>query len=146
MPILRAATLDEIFALRHAELRPNRPAATACFDGDHAPDTHHFGAFDDSGAAIGCASFMAVPRHGRPAHQLRGMATRADLTRRGIGAALLRHGMAGVVAAHGPRFWWCNARLGAVAFYQAQGWRVASEVLEIFDVGPHVEMECDPAA
>ena len=53
--VLRRASLEEILALRHAVLRPGLPLESAAFEGDDAPDTLHFGAFDGSVAmtAIG---------------------------------------------------------------------------------------------
>ena len=138
------ATIAEIIALRHAELRPGRPRAAACFDGDEAADTRHFAALEPGGAVVGCASFMRAPWHDLPAWQLRGMATRADLVRHGVGAALLGGACAQLIAWSGPRAFWCNARVTAVGFYQRQGWRVASDVFEVEDVGPHMRMVLEP--
>jgi GNAT superfamily N-acetyltransferase len=134
--VLRVARLDEILPLRHRELRPGLPLEAAVFDGDTDASTRHFGAFVD-GAAVACASLMARPWHGEPAWQLRGMATRADVVRHGLGSALLRfvEGAAG-----DPPLLWCNARLGAVPFYERQGWTVASARFEIAGVGPHHAM------
>ena len=169
--VVRRATLDEIFALRHAELRPGLPHASAEFDGDTSPTTRHFAAFaartqlasgrvatssheagglapsDDadglatpSPTAIACASFMVEPYAGRAAHQLRGMVTRADLVRRGIGGALLRYAIADLVAHDDARLFWCNARVAAVPFYRRMGWEIASDVFDVPTVGPHRAM------
>ena len=137
---IQRATLAEIIALHQTELRPGRLRATACFDGDNAPSTRHFAARDASGAIVGCASFMIAPWKKRPAWQLRGMATRGDLLRHGIGAALLGGASVQLALDDGPRVLWCNARVTAVGFYERQGWRVASEVFDVEDVGPHVQM------
>ena len=138
---VRRATLDEIFALRHTELRPGLPDDEARFDGDDEPATRHFGVFlADGGAAVGCASFMQRPWSGEPAWQLRGMATRADHVRRGIGARLLRFAEAALAAEPGPRLLWCNARLTAVPFYEGLGWVVVSGVFDVPTVGPHHAM------
>jgi GNAT superfamily N-acetyltransferase len=136
---IRRATLDEILALRHAELRPGLPLATARFDGDDAPDTWHVGAFED-GVAVACASFMRQPWEGAEAYQLRGMATRADRRRRGLGAALLRFAEATIPDATGIRLFWCNARVAAIDFYRSCGWTVESDVFEVPTVGPHRRM------
>jgi GNAT superfamily N-acetyltransferase len=161
--VVRRATLDEIFALRHAELRPGLPRGSAEFAGDTSPTTRHFAAFatdsrladdrlaassDDGGGlptrrpassrdAVGCASFRVEPYAGAAAHQLRGMATRADLARRGIGSALLRHAVADLVAYDGARMFWCNARVAAIPFYRRMGWEIASDVFDVPTVGPH---------
>jgi len=135
--LLRRAALAEILPLRHRELRPGRALDAAAFDGDDEPATVHVGAFlVHPGDAVACASFMARD----PAYQLRGMATRADLVRRGLGSALLRYAVGALPDRARARSLWCNARLEAVPFYRRMGWTVASERFEIPDVGPHHAM------
>jgi GNAT superfamily N-acetyltransferase len=134
---VRRASLDEIVALRHAELRAGLPREAAHFDGDDEPETIHVGAFADDGSAVGCASLMRRPLDGVDAWQLRGMATRADHLRRGIGARVL----ALIEATAGdPPLLWCNARVPAVAFYASQRWTVISDVFDIPTAGPHRRM------
>jgi GNAT superfamily N-acetyltransferase len=156
--LLRIATLSEIIALRHTELRPGLPEKTAQFDGDLDATTRHFGGFlrEDApdasplpaaatgaidtapgATAIACASFMARARDGEPAQQLRGMATRAAMVGRGLGGALLRHAIVELVRHEGTRLFWCNARVVAVQFYLRMGWRIASGVFNVPTVGPH---------
>jgi GNAT superfamily N-acetyltransferase len=137
---IRRAAFAEVLALRHAELRAGMPIESAMFPGDDDPLTFHFGVFDSSGANIGCASFMPVPWEGRPAYQLRGMATRGDFVKRGVGAALLKFADAMLRDERGVKQLWCNARLSAVGFYEKQGWAVASPLLEIPTAGPHHRM------
>jgi predicted GNAT family N-acyltransferase len=137
---VRRAALAEIIDLRHAELRPGLPRATADFDGDDEPGTIHVGAFDTDGTTVGCASLMRRPLDGADAWQLRGMATRSDRIRQGIGARVLWTAVDAARASNGPRLLWCNARLAAVAFYERQGWRVISEVFDVPTVGPHRRM------
>jgi GNAT superfamily N-acetyltransferase len=145
---LRRAAIDEILHLRHAELRAGLPIESASFDGDHDASTRHFGAFvvDAGGAGgrsggaeavVGCASFMVRPYEGNPAYQLRGMATRADLARRGIGGTLLRVAITELRARDGATLFWCNARVPAVPFYARMGWRVVSDVFDVPTAGPH---------
>jgi GNAT superfamily N-acetyltransferase len=131
---VRRAALSEIIALRHAELRAGLPRASAEFEGDHEPAARHFGAFLPDGACVGCASFVPRPWHGEPAHQLRGMATRGDLVRCGIGTRLLA-GAEEALRAEGVTLLWCNARLAAVPFYLRLGWRIASGRFDIPTVG-----------
>lgn len=137
---VRAATVGEIIVLRHAELRAGLPFEAANFDGDNAPDTLHFGAFDPTGHNIGCASFMLNQYEGVAAYQLRGMASRKDLAKRGVGRALLAIAE-GHILKHTPvRLLWCNARVPAVGFYEKQGWRVVSDEFVIPTAGPHRKM------
>ncbi len=137
---VRRASLEEIFALRHRELRPGLPAGTAAFEGDDDPGTRHLGAFlPGTGDAVGCASLMPRAWQAETAYQLRGMATRADLARRGIGTAVLRFAEADVPHSAATVLW-CHARLHAVAFYAGLGWEAVSDVFDIPTVGPHRTM------
>ena len=138
---VRAAPFAVILPLRHTVLRPGRPLATAHFDGDDDPDTVHLAAvLDGSDAVVGCATLMRRPWNDRPAWQLRGMATRADLARRGIGTAVLRAAERTVREHGGPPLLWCNARLVAVPFYASCGWRVVSDEFDVPGIGPHHAM------
>jgi len=110
----------------------------ACFDADGDATARHFGAFVlASGENVGCVSCMRAPHEGADAWQVRGMATRGDLVRRGIGHALLSFAVAALRAEDGPRLLWCNARTTALGFWQHEGWMVASDVFDIPGVGPH---------
>jgi predicted GNAT family N-acyltransferase len=143
--VVRRATLEEIIALRHAELRGGLPLETARFEGDDDPRTMHWGAFlAGTSEAVGCATLVPRPRNRQPAWQLRGMATRADLVRRGIGSALLRAALSALRAEHGPVPVWCNARVAAVPFYATHGWEAVSDVFDIPTVGPHRVMVLTP--
>jgi GNAT superfamily N-acetyltransferase len=132
---VRRASVDEILPLRHAVLRPGLPRDAARFDGDDAPDTVHVAAVDDDGAVVGCATLVHQPLDGAGTWRLRGMATRPDRVRQGIGAAVLR-----AIEASAPGTLWCDARVGAVPFYASQGWAVISDVYDVPGVGPHRRM------
>jgi GNAT superfamily N-acetyltransferase len=137
----RRAGVDELLALRHAVLRPGLGRAAAEFDGDDESTSRHFGAFlTITGDNVGCVSFMRRPWESAPAHQLRGMATRPDLVRRGIGRALLGFAERALLEETGVRLLWCNARVEAAPFYQKMGWAIVSEPFEIPGVGPHFRM------
>ncbi len=128
-----------IYGLRQQVLRPGLPLASASFPGDDLPSSIHLAAVDPQDAVVGCASFMQVPYGQEPAWQLRGMATAPHWRRRGLGRALLQHAER-LLAGDALRLWWCNARLGAIAFYEAQGWIVDSPEFDIEGVGPHRRM------
>jgi len=131
--------LDEIFALRHAILRPGRPLAAATFDGDDEPATVHVAAFDGP-AVVGCATVIRRPLDGDEAAQLRGMATAPARMRQGVGTTVVRFAEALVARDWHLGLVWCNARTSAQGFYESAGWSVVSDVFEVPDVGPHVRM------
>lgn len=136
----RRATLPEIFQLRWDVLRPGRPIEAAQFPGDEAPETIHVGAFTSDGRNVGCATATRTTWQDRPAWQLRGMGVAPDWQRKGVGQLVLAEIERLVRQASDVRQMWCNGREEAVAFYEKQGWAVASEQFHIEDVGPHYKM------
>src|ERR1051325_11728212 len=83
------AKLEDIVDLRHVVLREGLPRSEAIFKGDELPTSHHFAAFAD-GKCVGCATFHLNEWEGKPAYQLRGMATAPELRSGGIGTELLK--------------------------------------------------------
>ena len=137
---LRRARVEELISLRHEVLRHGLPRDAAIFDGDDAPTSRHYGAFDN-GTAVGCATLMLNQWDGEPAWQVRGMATDERFRGRGLGAALLRMAEAELLGERSPvRVLWCNARVPAIRFYEKLGWAVRCEPFDIPTAGPHVKM------
>lgn len=135
---------DLTYDLRERVLRPGAALVELQFEGDGDEPTAHYGAFVDE-AIVAIASIYHEGRPGGGDDQggcwrLRGMASDPEVRRRGAGSAVLeaciRHarGRDGSLA-------WCNARIPAVAFYEAHGWTVVGEEFEIPTIGPHVVME-----
>src|SRR5438876_11799421 len=87
--VIRSAKAAELIDLRHAVLRPGFPRQAVIFPSDDAPTTYHFGAFDDD-RIVCCVSFHLSEYQGRPAFQLRGMATTPQYRGRGLGRDILR--------------------------------------------------------
>lgn len=139
----RRVAVAEILPLRHRILRPGLPFETARFDGDLDAATRHFAATAGNGP-IACLSLMSSTWEGRPAWQLRGMATAEREQGRGLGRRLLEAAVAEAGREEPDRIFWCNARVSAVGFYEKLGWRVVSEPFDVPTVGPHVKMVLDP--
>lgn len=141
---IRRAQVAELIDLRHAVLRHGLPREEAMFPGDDAPTSRHYGAFRGD-QVLCCATLHASEWEGEPAFQLRGMATAPEARRTGLGRRVTEWMEADLRAAAGagegvPLLLWCNARVPAVAFYEAMGWAVVSEPFEIPTAGPHVRM------
>jgi GNAT superfamily N-acetyltransferase len=134
--VVRPAELQEVVDLRHAVLRQGLPRAEAIFPGDEAPTSRHYGAFRDE-VAVGCATLHASEWEGKPAWQLRGMATSPEFRRQGLGKIILEEMEAELGSG---AMLWCNARVPYVPFYRAMGWHMVSEPFEIPTAGPHVKM------
>ncbi|KAJ1637390.1 acyl-CoA N-acyltransferase [Pavlovales sp. CCMP2436] len=136
----RPASADEIISLRHEILRPGLPREDAVYAEDADPRTRHFGAFDDDGRPVCCATFLSNSRAGAPAWQLRGMATSESLVRRGLGSRLLacaEESLRNEPTAQTALTLWANAREGAMPFYLKLGWRQEGELFDVPGVGPH---------
>jgi GNAT superfamily N-acetyltransferase len=136
---------DSILELRHRILREGLPIETAHFDGDQDPKTWHLAAFivgNDGGLANGpvsCASFMPNMFGDMLGWQLRGMATDPSHRGTGIGSFLIQFAHERL-ARQGMRFFWCNARVPAIKFYEKHGWQCVSEIFEIPTAGTHRKM------
>ncbi len=138
----RRVAVAEILPLRHRILRAGLPFETACFDGDHDATARHYAACSGDEPAC-CLSLLRSDWEGRPAWQLRGMATAQDLQGRGLGRRLLEMAVAEARHDDPGRVFWCNARTSAIGFYEKLGWRVMSEPFDVPTAGPHVKMLFD---
>jgi len=137
--VVRAATLEEILELRRAVLIVGTHRSSAEYPEDRDADTLHVGAFVN-GDAVGCATFLRSEWEGRPAWQLRGMATAPEWRSMGIGGRVLAFGEERLWRTSEVRELWCNARLRAVPFYERHGWRAVTDAFDIAGVGPHRRM------
>jgi len=78
--------------LRKEVLRPGTPLAELVFERDLAPSAMHAAVLDGNRIAIAVGSAMPDPHPREPAAgdwRVRGMATREDMRRQGLGAAVL---------------------------------------------------------
>jgi GNAT superfamily N-acetyltransferase len=133
--------------LRQEVLRPGRAVRHCVYPGEDDPRAAH-GAALRRGPASGDLTVLAVgvvlpePPPWDPdvddGWRLRGMATRPDSRRRGLGRQVLDL-LIGHVALGGGLLW-CNARTPALAFYQRAGFLPRGEVFEIPEIGPHLVM------
>ena len=138
-PIVRRATAEEVWPLRHAVLRAGLPFDTAKFDGDLDDTTRHFGTFADSNVLC-CLSLFQSTWNNSDAWQLRGMATAATHQRQGFGQLLLMFAIDETKKEKPNWPFWCNARTTAIGFYEQAGWSTATDVFDIPTAGLHVKM------
>lgn len=140
---MRRATAEEVRGLRHAVLRPGRPASEAFFAGDELDSTTHWTALDPGGKVAAVASLYEAVKPGARAGtrgwQLRGMASRPELRGKGFASAALKACIewARASSAAAPAEIWCNARESAEGFYLAHGFAREGEAFDIPTVGPH---------
>jgi GNAT superfamily N-acetyltransferase len=146
---IRVVAAEIVLPLRRDVLRPGRTLEQASFPEDNAPETFHLAAFEGE-RVVGVASLYPKPLpetvqvlaeapSSTCAWQLRGMGVDSSLQKRGIGALLLR-AAASQVLERGGDLLWCNARVSALGFYLAAGFRTFGDEFPIPDVGPHFVM------
>jgi N-acetylglutamate synthase-like GNAT family acetyltransferase len=135
----RIADLEEILDLRDRILIQGTMRVSAEFEGDRDSLSLHYAAVRE-GTVVGCLSLHDRDFEREPAYQLRGMAVERDLAGQGIGAGLLRFAELDAQSRTARAMWWCNARSGAVGFYEKMGWQKVTEEFEIKGVGPHYVM------
>ncbi len=127
--------------LRMSVLRPGASPGQAMHEREHAPETVHIAAMR-GGEVLSVASVMPDPHPRRPAPgdwRLRGMATRAQERRTGLGGLVLAECERLARAAGAARLW-CNARTPAVSFYRRGGLEVEGEEFNVPGIGPHFLM------
>jgi GNAT superfamily N-acetyltransferase len=145
--VVRRAAVAETIPLRHAVLRPGRPASASAYPEDDA--AVHLGAWD-AAVLVGCATVFPDPWPGSDlvgpepaAWRLRGMAVDPTRQRRGVGREVLAAAVAAARDAGAPLLW-ANARTTALGFYEKQGWRVAGAEYVTEDTGlPHEPIVLD---
>ena len=91
--------------------------------------------------ATQCPPFGPLAGGGlRPAIQIRQMGTRTEFQRRGLASKVLAELESGSVESFGAKVGFLQARINAVPFYQAQGWKIIDEPYDIKGIGPHRSM------
>lgn len=141
----RRVDVEAIVPLRHRILRAELPVEMARFEHDLDPSTRHWAACRGE-EPVTCLSLVASDWQGRPAWQLRGMATDSAEQGRGLGRRLLTEAVADARGVEPGRIFWCNARTSAIGFYERLGWRVVSAPFDVPTAGPHVKMVFEPAS
>jgi ribosomal protein S18 acetylase RimI-like enzyme len=122
-------------ALRREVLRPHWTLEQVLAQGDDAP---HLAVYA-GGEVVACASIHPEPMSGDAREgdwRLRGMASDPAVRGQGHGATALRAAL-DHAREHGARRVWCNARTGAVGFYERHGFTVVGEEFDLPDAGPH---------
>jgi GNAT superfamily N-acetyltransferase len=132
-----------LYVLRRDVLRPGQPLSAVMHDYDSQPDTFHVAAFGPRNQVAACATFYPELPPGKTkdhAWRLRAMASLPQLRGQGYASAALRYGIA-EIRRRGGTLLWCNARSGAVGFYEGIGFSIVSDEFEVESIGPHFVME-----
>lgn len=145
---IRRISAGKTIDIRHLTLRAGRPRETAYLADDNEPEAFHLGAFID-GVHAGVASFYHQQNDIVLAHlagtdpaelfRLRQMGTLPEFRGRGCGRALLDTAYP-LLRAAGGSVLWCDARVVALRFYQANGFVILGDEYSVPNVGPHFLM------
>jgi len=133
-------------SMRQQLLRPHQTLEQMAYEGDNAPSTRHFCAFDDQGRHVGIVSiYLQTSATGDVGWQLRAMATTPEVRGQGYGRKLIAAAEHYALSNDKRRgvtetYIWANARAHAVGFYSRQGYVAQGEPFEVPDIGPHVFM------
>jgi GNAT superfamily N-acetyltransferase len=147
-------TASEVLPTRAKVLRPHHPLMDAVFDGDQGILAAHFGAGTEAREILSVGSIypeafpeaslalLASPsgtESGVEFWRLRGMATDETARGKGLGTKILQSCIEYVRAKRaGPNtVIWAHARIGALKFYQQNGFRTVGPEYDILGIGPH---------
>ncbi len=138
--MIKYISAEETLMLRSKILRNNAPLAACVFPTDEIAGAFHLGGCVAE-QLVTVASFFPKQYQNSPGigYQLRGMATDQDFAGKGYGAQLIDFAISELNALNAT-YLWCNARSGAIEFYQKKGFDLSSSEFEIDGVGPHYEM------
>ena len=152
MPTVRRVSADTVRPLRTAVLRPTWTDRLATYPEDETVATHvavtRDGATEPDGVGTVYAEAPPDAHRGEiPAAayadgaswRLRGMATSEAARGTGLGRQVLE-GCFDAVRQGGGRYLWCNARIGAVPFYERLGLAAVGPAFDIPEIGPHYVM------
>ena len=134
-------------------LRPGATEEDAAYPTDTDPDTAHVAARTEAAQvaapktdpvavmAVGTVLREAPPWEPQRSDgwRIRGMATRPDARRRGVGGLVLET-LLDHVAARGGGIVWCNARVAAQHLYRRAGFVTRGPEFELPDIGAHRHM------
>lgn len=140
---VREISTSLTYPLRNRVLRPGMPVESCHYPADG--QAVHFGVFDgDSLVSVITAHPDQSPLFSELGQwRIRGMATDLGRQGQGLGGLALRAMLAWGRRSEVPLFW-CNARVGAIPFYERHGFQVVGEEFDIPGIGPHKVMWAKP--
>jgi GNAT superfamily N-acetyltransferase len=141
--VVELVAAQVVLPLRRAVLRPHHPVETSWYAGDDDPRSAHAAVRRRDGEVVAVGTVLPGPPPWEPQRRdgwrIRGMATRDEARRRGLGAMVLA-GLLDHVAGRGGGLVWCNARVPAQALYRRAGFMARGPVFDIVGIGPHIQM------
>ncbi|HEX8608511.1 MAG TPA: GNAT family N-acetyltransferase [Pedobacter sp.] len=138
--MVKYITAAQTLPLRSLVLRNGLELEKCVFPTDYNEDGFHLGFFTGSEiTSIATFFWEDYPEEPVDGVRLRGMATHPDYAGQGQGAAIINFAVS-ELSSQNASYIWCNARKGAVGFYEKLGFLIASDEFEIVGIGPHFNM------
>ena len=125
--------------LRHLVLWPHIAKQEDCIiDIDQREDAIHLATYDAQNiVSIGSLFAMTSPKISfEKQYRLRAMATHPDYRGMNCGKLLVEKAIQ-ILKEKQMEVLWCDARIGAVGFYQSLGFSMLDEVYDVPKIGPH---------
>jgi GNAT superfamily N-acetyltransferase len=120
--VVEQVDVEQVRQLRHEVLRgPTFAWSESVYPADDDAATIHLAARDRD-RVVGCATWFPEPLESEPAWRLRGMAVAPDRQGTGVGTLIMAASFERLAALDADLLW-CNARMSALPFYEAHGFR-----------------------
>lgn len=124
---IKAISWQETLPIRHMVLWPDKPESFCQVDGDE--QALHYGLYCNDQLVCVASVFIENNRA-----RLRKFATLESHQRQGLGSQMIAH-ILSELQAQNIGYFWCDARISAVAFYQRFGLEKLSERFYKADIG-----------
>ena len=137
--VVECIAAEQTRSIRHKVLWPHKSCLEECvLDTDHLENAFHVGVWRHT-ELISTGSFFPQqhPHFSQGIqYRLRAMATKSGHHGMGSGRALLEYGLR-ILRQRNTELLWCDARLGAVGFYERLGFQLRDEIYQVPQIGPH---------
>lgn len=132
----------DILPLRHQVLTPEQYPSSAIFGKDFLTSSLHFVGRTPRApkALVCCASYFLVEWEGFIAYQVSGLAVAKEFQKQGAGRKILRFAEDLIKTKEGITKFWCEAPVGAIGFFESQGWTCSGPEFRSPEGGLHRKM------
>lgn len=138
---VQAITPEQAHSLRHVVLRAHQPREAAILAEDQLATAGHYGIYMAETLIATASVYPSIPPGNcdGPAWRIRMMAVDPAHRRQGLGH-LVMNACEEHAQRHGATMIWCNARVHALPFYEAAGYKTLSEPFDIPGIGLHYRL------
>lgn len=137
---VKEISLEELLPIRAKVLRHGKRPEEVIFTGDSDLTTFHLGVFlGEELITVGSFYKENLDDQAGEGYRLRSMASSPEMQSKGGGSVLMQYAFEKLKQME-KKYLWCNARSGAVGFYQKMGLKIISDEFVIPEIGTHYVM------